>query len=131
MPIGAWVLRKACAIAAAWPEGRKVAVNLSAVQFKCPDLVATVLGVLQESGLPATRLELEITETTMLRNTDATLATLHRLRDLGIHIAMDDFGTGYSSLSYLRRFPFDQSRSTKASCATSACGPTAWRSCMR
>jgi diguanylate cyclase (GGDEF)-like protein len=108
IPIGAWVLRQACASAAGWPDEMKVAVNLSAVQFKSSDLVGAVVDALRLSGLPANRLELEITETVMLRDTDATLAILHQLRDLGIHIAMDDFGTGYSSLSYLRRFPFDR-----------------------
>jgi diguanylate cyclase (GGDEF)-like protein/PAS domain S-box-containing protein len=108
IPIGEWVLRQACATAAGWPDEMKVAVNLSAVQFKSRDLVEAVVDALRISGLPANRLELEITETVMLRDTDATLATLHQLRVLGIHIAMDDFGTGYSSLSYLRRFPFDR-----------------------
>jgi diguanylate cyclase (GGDEF)-like protein len=107
-PIGEWVLRQACTAAISWPRGMKVAVNLSAVQFRSPDLVASVIAALRASGLSADRLELEITESVMLRDTDAILATLHELRDLGIHIAMDDFGTGYSSLSYLRRFPFDR-----------------------
>jgi diguanylate cyclase (GGDEF)-like protein len=93
IPIGAWVLRQACAAAAGWPDEMKVAVNLSAVQFKSRDLIAAVADALRLSGLPANRLELEITETVMLRDTDATLAILHQLRDLGIHIAMDDFGT--------------------------------------
>jgi diguanylate cyclase (GGDEF)-like protein len=108
VPIGEWVLRQACADAADWPDGQKVAVNLSVVQFRSRNLVDAVITALRESGLPAGRLELEITETVMLQDTDATLATLHQLRALGIHIAMDDFGTGYSSLSYLRRFPFDR-----------------------
>jgi diguanylate cyclase (GGDEF)-like protein len=108
IPIGEWVLRRACAAAVQWPDDLRVAVNLSAVQFKSPHLVAAVVGALRESGLHASRLELEITETVMLRDTDATLATLHQLRELGVQIAMDDFGTGYSSLSYLRRFPFDR-----------------------
>jgi len=106
--IGEWVLRRACTVATSWPFGMKVAVNLSPVQFKSRNLVATVAGALQDSGLSPERLELEITETIMLQDTAATLATLHELRALGVHIAMDDFGTGYSSLSYLRRFPFDR-----------------------
>jgi predicted signal transduction protein with EAL and GGDEF domain len=106
--IGAWVLHQACMDAASWPDGLKVAVNLSPVQFRTHDLVETVTRALADSSLPPDRLELEITETVMLRDTEATLAMLHRLRGLGIHIAMDDFGTGYSSLSYLRRFPFDR-----------------------
>jgi diguanylate cyclase (GGDEF)-like protein len=106
--IGAWVLHQACMDAASWPDGLKVAVNLSPVQFKNYDLVDSVSQALADAGLPANRLELEITETVMLHDTEATLAMLHRLRALGIHIAMDDFGTGYSSLSYLQRFPFDR-----------------------
>ena len=108
VPIGEWMLRKACAAAATWPGEPKVAVNLSVVQFKSRDLVDAVVAALDEAGLPASRLELEITETAMLRDTDATLARMHQLHTLGIRIAMDDFGTGYSSLSYLRRFPFDR-----------------------
>jgi diguanylate cyclase (GGDEF)-like protein len=106
--IGAWVLHQACMDAASWPDGLKVAVNLSPVQFRSHDLVDLVAQALADSGLPGNRLELEITETVMLHDTEATLAMLHQLRTLGIHIAMDDFGTGYSSLSYLRRFPFDR-----------------------
>ena len=108
VPIGEWVLRQACAAAAGWPDALRVSVNLSAVQFKSPNLVGIVVDALDEAGLPANRLELEITETVMLQDTDATLATLHELHELGIQIAMDDFGTGYSSLSYLRRFPFNR-----------------------
>ena len=108
VPLGEWVLRKACADAASWPTDAKVAVNLSAAQFKSRTLVATVISALAASGLPARRLELEITESVLLQDNEATLATLHQLRDLGVSIAMDDFGTGYSSLSYLRKFPFDK-----------------------
>jgi diguanylate cyclase (GGDEF)-like protein len=108
VPIGAWMLRRACADAAAWPDGIRVAVNVSAVQFRDPDLVATVASALTDSGLSASRLEIEITESLLLEEEAATQATLHRLRGLGARIAMDDFGTGYSSLGYLRRFPFDK-----------------------
>jgi len=108
VPIGEWVLRRACADAARWPEPVKVAVNVSPAQFKSPLLVDAVAEALAASGLAAGRLELEITESTLLQDNDATLATLHRLRDLGPRISMDDFGTGYSSLSYLRSFPFDK-----------------------
>jgi diguanylate cyclase (GGDEF)-like protein len=108
VPIGEWVLRQACAAAADWPDKLKVAVNLSAVQFRSRNLMADVVAALSESGLAASRLELEITETVMLHDTDSILATLRQFQELGIHIAMDDFGTGYSSLSYLRRFPFDR-----------------------
>jgi diguanylate cyclase (GGDEF)-like protein len=108
VPIGEWVLRQACSAATAWPDDLRVAVNLSAVQFKSRNLVSAVAGSLSESGLQPNRLELEITETVMLQDTDITLATLHQLRAKGVQIAMDDFGTGYSSLSYLTRFPFDR-----------------------
>jgi diguanylate cyclase (GGDEF)-like protein len=108
VPIGEWVLRQACAEAATWPTNIKVAVNLSPVQFMAGSLVAVVFNALTASGLAASRLELEITETVLLQNGEATLATLHKLRDLGVSISMDDFGTGYSSLSYLRSFPFDK-----------------------
>jgi diguanylate cyclase (GGDEF)-like protein len=108
VPIGEWVLREACRTVASWQGGMRVAVNLSPVQFQSRTLVATVARALRDAYMPAGRLELEITETVMLQDTDATLATLAQLRDLGVRIAMDDFGTGYSSLSYLRRFPFDR-----------------------
>jgi diguanylate cyclase (GGDEF)-like protein len=108
VPLGEWVLRQACGAMASWPGAMRVAVNLSPAQFKSRNLVAAVAEALRESGLPADRLELEITETVMLNDTDATLETLHQLQALGVCIAMDDFGTGYSSLSYLRRFPFDR-----------------------
>jgi diguanylate cyclase (GGDEF)-like protein len=107
VPIGAWVLRHACFEAMHWPDDVRLAVNLSGVQFRSQDLVRTVRQALADSGLPAARLELEITETVLLNNSAGNLATLHELHDMGIHIAMDDFGTGYSSLSYLRSFPFD------------------------
>ena len=108
IPIGEWILRTACLAATRWPDGMKVAVNLSPVQFKSGNLVGAVTAALRDSGLAPERLELEITETVMLRDTAATLATLQEFHALGVHIAMDDFGTGYSSLSYLHRFPFDR-----------------------
>jgi EAL domain-containing protein (putative c-di-GMP-specific phosphodiesterase class I) len=108
VPLGEWVIRQACATAAKWPSNVKVAVNLSPAQFRNPGLVQVVMNALASSGLPPGRLELEITENILLQDGEATLATLHRLRELGVHIAMDDFGTGYSSLSYLRSFPFDK-----------------------
>ncbi len=116
VPIGAWVLQQACAAAAAWPGDLSVAVNLSPVQFESNDLVATVIAALRDARLASSRLELEITETVMLQDTRATLATLHQLRSLGVRIAMDDFGTGYSSLSYLRRFPFDRIKIDQVVC---------------
>ena len=108
VPIGEWVLREACRTAMTWPTDTRVAVNLSTVQFKNKKLYETVLAALQESGLPPTRLELEITESLLLAESEPTLETLHKLRALGVRISMDDFGTGYSSLSYLRSFPFDK-----------------------
>ena len=108
VPIGEWALRQACADAATWPEHIKVAVNLSPVQFRSRNLVQMVFAALAASGLAASRLELEITESVLLHDNAATVATLHQLRSLGVRIAMDDFGTGYSSLSYLRSFPFDK-----------------------
>jgi diguanylate cyclase (GGDEF)-like protein len=107
-PIGAWVLRQACTDAAGWPGELTVAVNLSPVQFKSKTLSLDVVAALGASGLPARRLELEITEAVMLQDTETTLATLNELKALGARISMDDFGTGYSSLSYLRKFPFDK-----------------------
>ena len=106
IPLGEWVLRRACEQAADWPKQLKLAVNVSAVQFRSDTLVAAVENALAASNFPAHRLELEITESVLLTNSAATLATLHRLRALGVRIALDDFGTGYSSLSYLRSFPF-------------------------
>jgi EAL domain-containing protein (putative c-di-GMP-specific phosphodiesterase class I) len=108
VPIGDWVLRRACAQAALWPGAPRVAVNISATQFASRTLVDSVAAALLDSGLDPRRLELEITESAMLHDTEANLETLHRLRALGVRIAMDDFGTGYSSLSYLLRFPFDK-----------------------
>jgi diguanylate cyclase (GGDEF)-like protein/PAS domain S-box-containing protein len=108
VPIGEWVLRTACRDAVKWSQDVCVAVNLSPAQFKNRKLVDSVISALAESGLAAYRLELEITETVLLQDSDATLATLNKLRALGVRISMDDFGTGYSSLSYLRSFPFDK-----------------------
>jgi diguanylate cyclase (GGDEF)-like protein/PAS domain S-box-containing protein len=106
--IGKWVLQTACAEACRWPSHVRIAVNVSPVQFRAPNLLMTVRDVLAESGLPASRLELEITESTLLVDSEATLETLHALHEIGVRIAMDDFGTGYSSLGYLGRFPFDK-----------------------
>lgn len=108
IPIGEWVLRQACKEAASWPGSLGIAVNISSVQFKMRNLPQMVINALASSGLPAQRLELEITESVLLFNNESTLQTLHQLRALGVRISMDDFGTGYSSLSYLRSFPFDK-----------------------
>jgi diguanylate cyclase (GGDEF)-like protein len=108
VPLGEWAIREACAVAATWPDALKVAVNLSAIQFRSPGLVDVVIEALAAAGLAAERLELEITEAVLLQDNAATLATLYGLRSLGVRISMDDFGTGYSSLSYLQSFPFDK-----------------------
>jgi diguanylate cyclase (GGDEF)-like protein len=108
VPLGDWVLRTACAEAARWPDHVRLAVNLSPAQFRDRSLVATVVSALATSGLPAQRLELEITESVLLQDSAANMTMLHDLKALGVRISMDDFGTGYSSLSYLRSFPFDK-----------------------
>jgi diguanylate cyclase (GGDEF)-like protein/PAS domain S-box-containing protein len=106
--LGGLMLRRACMDAVLWPEDVRVAVNLSPAQFRTGNLLSIVIDALKQSGLPARRLELEITETLLLEKSGQVLATLHALRALGVRISMDDFGTGYSSLSYLRSFPFDK-----------------------
>ena len=108
VPLGAWVIRQACREAATWPRQIGVAVNLSSQQFKGMALVQTVVSALAAASLSPLRLELEITESVLLADSESTLATLNHLRSLGVRIAMDDFGTGYSSLGYLRSFPFDK-----------------------
>jgi diguanylate cyclase (GGDEF)-like protein len=108
VPLGEWVLRRACSDAVHWPEPLIVAVNLSPAQFRDGDIAETVANVLKETGLPPERLELEITESLLINDTEEVLGKLNRLRELGVAIAMDDFGTGYSSLSYLARFPFSK-----------------------
>ena len=106
--LGEWVLTKACFEATSWPEGINLAVNVSPVQFKSGTLALKIVSALGTSGLPADRLELEITEAVLIRDDEAALEILHQLRGIGVRIALDDFGTGYSSLSYLHRFPFDK-----------------------
>jgi len=108
VPIGAWVVREACAQAAHWPEHIRIAVNVSPVQFHRGALNETILRALADSRLAPARLEVEITESIFLEGSDATLKLLHSLRSLGVRVALDDFGTGYSSLSYLQSFPFDK-----------------------
>ena len=107
VPIGEWVLRTACATAASWPDVT-IAVNLSPVQFRSRGLVAMVTSALAEAGLSPQRLELEVTETALLDDSETTIEILHQLRALGVRVSLDDFGVGYSSLSYLRKFPFDR-----------------------
>jgi diguanylate cyclase (GGDEF)-like protein len=106
--LGEWALREACSEAIGWPDDISVSVNLSAVQFAKGDLVSTVMNALASSGLPASRLELEITESVLLEGSDHNLRILGQLHELGVRISLDDFGTGYSSIGYLRSFKFDK-----------------------
>jgi diguanylate cyclase (GGDEF)-like protein len=106
--LGEWALRRACVEAIGWPEDIRVSVNLSSLQFSKGNLVSTVMNALASSGLPASRLELEITESVLLEKSERNIAILNQLRELGVRISMDDFGTGYSSIGYLRSFPFDK-----------------------
>ena len=106
--LGQWVLNRACADAQTWPAPLRVSVNLSPLQFKDTDVAAVVARALALSGLAADRLELEVTESVLLLESETIVATLHEIRHMGVHITLDDFGTGYSSLSYLRSFPFEK-----------------------
>lgn len=106
--MGAWALRQACRNAVQWPNDIRVSVNVAATQFTASNVVGAVESALEWSGLPAHRLELEVTETIMLKDDAATLSALQTLREMGVTIALDDFGTGFASLSYLRSFPFDK-----------------------
>jgi diguanylate cyclase (GGDEF)-like protein len=108
VPLGEWVLRRACSDAVSWTEPLTVAVNLSPAQFRDADMAETVGEVLRETGLAPQRLELEITESLLINDTDEVFGKLTRLRELGVRIVMDDFGTGYSSFNYLARFAFDK-----------------------
>jgi diguanylate cyclase (GGDEF)-like protein len=108
VPLGEWVVREACAQAAKWPDHIRIAVNISAAQFRSGKLVPMIINALSATGLSPSRLELEITEAILLQYSQSTLQTLHMLRNLGVRIVLDDFGTGNSSLSYLRSFPFDK-----------------------
>jgi len=107
VPLGIWVLEVACRAAVGWPQPCRVAVNVSPRQFVGGTFAEAVAEVLARTGLPADRLELEVTETGLLHDAEQVRGILLRLKDIGVHIALDDFGTGYSSLSYLQRFPFD------------------------
>jgi diguanylate cyclase (GGDEF)-like protein len=108
IPLGEWILGRVCRDALSWPRNIRVAINLSPVQFRSPDLVQTVFSALAATRLEPGRLELEITETALLLDNEVVLEKLHQLKSYGVQISMDDFGTGYSSLSYLRSFPFDK-----------------------
>ena len=112
--IGLWVLRRACQDCATWPAPLSVAVNLSAAQFASRNLVQLVGEALRDASLPAYRLELEITESLLMNNTEEVMQTLRSLAAMDVPIAMDDFGTGYSSLAYLWRFPFDKVKIDRA-----------------
>ncbi len=113
-PLGRWVIHAACAQAAQWPEHLSVAINLSAAQFRQGDLVEEVAQALDAHSLRPSRLELEITESLLMNNTEQVLQTLQQLTAMGVRIAMDDFGTGYSSMAYLWRFPFNKIKIDRA-----------------
>jgi diguanylate cyclase (GGDEF)-like protein len=113
-PLGEWILRRACTDAATWPAHIKVAINISAIQFKKGNLFDVILCTLMETGLAPERLELEVTETALLENHEAHLTTIRQLKNLGISVALDDFGTGYSSVSYLTIYPFDKIKIDKS-----------------
>ncbi len=108
VPLGAWVLEQACLEAVRWPPHLRVSVNISPIQFRDRSLPHTIMAALTRSGLAPSRLEVEVTETTLMEDSHSALDILRHIRALGMRIALDDFGTGYSSLSYLRRFPFDK-----------------------
>jgi diguanylate cyclase (GGDEF)-like protein len=114
MPLGGWILRRACSDAANWPAHLKIAVNLSPVQLKQGNLLDVIKSALKESGLAPSRLELEITETVLVEKSEENLALLHEIKNLGISIVLDDFGTGYSSMRYLQMFPFDRIKIDKS-----------------
>jgi diguanylate cyclase (GGDEF)-like protein/PAS domain S-box-containing protein len=114
VPLGEWILRRACADAASWPAHVKLAINISAIQFKKDNLFEVILSTLVQTGLGPERLELEITETSLLENQEAHLTTIRQLKNLGISMALDDFGTGYSSVNYLANFPFDKIKIDKS-----------------
>jgi EAL domain-containing protein (putative c-di-GMP-specific phosphodiesterase class I) len=113
-PLGQWILQRACTDAACWPENIRVAVNLSAAQFRAGTLFDVILCVLVESGLPPERLELEITESLLLQDKESNILVVQQLKNIGVTIALDDFGTGYASLSYLLSFPFDKIKIDKS-----------------
>jgi EAL domain-containing protein (putative c-di-GMP-specific phosphodiesterase class I) len=114
LQLGAWVIEASCAAAVSWPIPHRVAVNLSAAQFRGGDLPDLVADILRRTQLPPCRLELEVTESLLIDDTDLALSVLRSLKKLGVTVALDDFGTGYSSLSYLRMFPFDKIKIDKS-----------------
>ncbi|MFG3596910.1 putative bifunctional diguanylate cyclase/phosphodiesterase [Bradyrhizobium sp. RDI18] len=108
VPLGEWVLKAACAEAAKWPTDLRIAVNLSPAQFRSKELVSIIVAALANSGIAPQRLELEVTETVTMHDSETVFAALDQLHKMGVRIALDDFGTGYSSLSLVQRFPFDK-----------------------
>jgi EAL domain-containing protein (putative c-di-GMP-specific phosphodiesterase class I) len=106
--IGGWIMEEACRCAVEWPDDIKVAVNVSTLQIQGGSLIASTLSALAKSGLSPHRLEIELTESALLRNDADTISTLQQLKKLGVAVVLDDFGTGFSSLTYLRMFPFDK-----------------------
>jgi len=114
LPIGEWVLREACREAASWNNGYKIAVNLSPIQLGHADMATVIAGILSETGLNPRRLEIEITESSIIVDKDKALRTMRQIKALGVSIAIDDFGTGYSSLETLRAFPFDKIKLDKS-----------------
>jgi diguanylate cyclase (GGDEF)-like protein len=114
MPLGGWILRRACSDAAKWPTHLKIAVNLSAIQLKQSNLMEVIKSALSDSGLDPRRLELEITETVLVEKSEENLAVLHEIKNLGVSIILDDFGIGYSSMRYLQMFPFDKIKIDKS-----------------
>ena len=108
IPIGEWVIRTGLDELASWPEHLSMAINLSPIQIRSDNLIPVLIQSLASSGVAPPRVELEITESVLLHDSEDNVAVLHRLREMGLRIALDDFGTGYSSLNYLRSFPFDK-----------------------
>lgn len=108
VPLGEWIMRNAIAQAAGWPGGQRVAINLSPIQMRSPRLMSQLVTAIAHTGIDPARIELEITENVLMQESEANVALLHKLRELGVRISLDDFGTGYSSLNYLRSFPFDK-----------------------
>tara|TARA_B100000378_G_scaffold121229_1_gene97733 strand:+ start:160 stop:2478 length:2319 start_codon:yes stop_codon:yes gene_type:complete len=108
VPLGEWIMRNAIMQAACWPDNQRVAINLSPIQMRSPRLMAQVVTAIAHTGIDPSRIELEITENVLMQDSEANVALLYKLRELGVRISLDDFGTGYSSLNYLRSFPFDK-----------------------
>lgn len=108
VPLGEWIMRNAIMQAAGWPDGQRVAINLSPIQMRSPRLMSQLVTAIAHTGIDPARIELEITENVLMQDSEANVALLYKLRELGVRISLDDFGTGYSSLNYLRSFPFDK-----------------------